>query len=508
MNEEGVSEEGDDPPSGGWQRVHPLAIAVAALRGFQNALLPMAAILFSTDALDGGIALAVLVALGIVLITALIAWLSWIRLRYRIGSNDVTVEQGLVSRSARSVPYERIQDISLEQSLIPRLLGLVEVRFETGAGGQDELKLAYVSSAQGERLREVVRDLRSEATGAVAREEPAPDRGRPLFTMGPRRLLLFGTFEFSLVVFAVLGGLAQQFEFLLPFELWDLDQWEQRLSGPGAWLAGLGWASRFAGLVLAVVALALIGLATGVIRTFLRDYGFVLEQTAKGFRRRRGLLTRTDVVMPVQRVQAIIVSTGLVRRIWGWYGLSFVSLAQDARSANHAVAPFARLEEIAPIVEASGFVLPGSDVDWRRRSTRHRFDRALLGAALPAIFGLLALFLLDPAWLGLGLVLLAGFILVREHFLWRHERYAVDPSQILARRGWLAPRLKIADRVKLHSVEVAQGPMARRHGYADLRFGLAGGSLTFNGLRLQDAEEMRDAVLGSIAEIDFSRLSR
>ena len=31
------------------------------------------------------------------------------------------------------------------------------MRFETGAGGKDELKLDFVTAAQGERLRETVR---------------------------------------------------------------------------------------------------------------------------------------------------------------------------------------------------------------------------------------------------------------------------------------------------------------------------------------------------------------
>ena len=67
---------------------------------------------------------------------------------------------GLLSRAARSVPYERIQDVSVEQKRIPRLFGLVEVKFETGAGGGDDLKLAYLTEAEGDRLRDTVKARR------------------------------------------------------------------------------------------------------------------------------------------------------------------------------------------------------------------------------------------------------------------------------------------------------------------------------------------------------------
>jgi putative membrane protein len=73
----------------------------------------------------------------------------------------------------------------------------------------------------------------------------------------------------------------------------------------------------------------------------LRDYGFRLEDTPKGLRRRRGLLTKSDVVMPVHRVQALKVTTGILRRRWGWHGLGCGEPSQDAKSGNHVVVPFA-----------------------------------------------------------------------------------------------------------------------------------------------------------------------
>ena len=52
---------------------------------------------------------------------------------------------------------------------------------------------------------------------------------------------MFGLFEFSLVIFAVLLGAAQQFEFLLPFEVWDRGR--RAFAGPGH-LHDLGLAAQ------------------------------------------------------------------------------------------------------------------------------------------------------------------------------------------------------------------------------------------------------------------------
>jgi putative membrane protein len=497
----------------GWQRTHKLAIAVAALRGLQQALIPIVLVSIGSGGFGGGIFVIVPILLAILGAGVGAAWLRWRRLRYRVGESDIKVEKGLISRQARSVPYERIQDVSLEQKPIPRLFGLVEVRFETGAGGKDELQLAYVSMDEGERLREVVRDQREgaalvEAGEAAATPAIAEPKGELLFAMGPDRLLIYGLFSFSLVVIAVLAGAAQQFDVFLPFDPWDFSEWEDRLAGPGAWLAGLGWASRVVGGVILFLMLIVLGMVTGVVRTFLRDWDFRLEKTPKGFRRRRGLLTKTDVVMPVHRVQAVTVGTGLMRRLWGWHGLSFISLAQDAKSANHDVAPFAQMEEIAPIVKEAGFALPAEATDWHRPSPKYRTDKALLGAIPLLLAGIVTLFFEPVVWLGPLFLALAAFEVAHQYYLWRRERHAVDPKQVLSRRGSLVPRLKIADKVKLHSVSITQGPLAKRRGYANLTFGLAGGTLSFDGLPLAEAEAMRGQVLNSIAAVDFANLPR
>ena len=95
---------------------------------------------------------------------------------------------------------------------------------------------------------------------------------------------------------------------------------------------------------------------------------------------------------------------------------------------------------------------------------------------------------------------------VVEAFPFRHTQNALDADQLYSRHGWLSPKLAISSRVKLQSVEIARGPIARRRGYATLHLGLAGGKLALPGLPIARAEELRRAVLQSIGRRDFSEL--
>lgn len=496
------------------QRTAPLTVALGALGSIRSAIIPAIAIAFSGIGGSGRFLIALGVGLASVVIGFGFAYFGWRRLTYTIGETDIRVESGIFSRNARSVPFERIQDVSLEAKPLPRLFGLVAVKFETGAGGGEDLSLEYLTAAQGERLRQLVRERRDEEQSAVAEradpigQSPAiTDDGEVLFAMGPRRLVTFGLFEFSLAVFAVLGGLLQYVDNVSDIDIWNVKLWRSWLEEQGSVVASLGPYAQAASVVAGMFGLVIIGMASGVIRTFLRDWGFTLTRSARGFRRQRGLLTRTDVVMPVHRVQALVIGTGLLRYRFGWHGLSFVSLAQDDKNESHVVVPFAKMEEIAPVVAAAGFHLPDAETGWQKASKRYLIDRAALsasgllalavGAAIFAPFGV--------AFIPIGLaVMVAG----ANFYAWEFRRHALDNSQIFATTGLMSPTSRIATRLRLHSVEIAQGLLGQWGGYATVHLGLAGGTFTIPGVPLAEARMLRASVLDTIAATDYSRLDQ
>ena len=76
----------------------------------------------------------------------------------------------------------------------------------------------------------------------------------------------------------------------------------------------------------------------------------------------------------------------------------------------------------------------------------------------------------------------------------------------MATRGVFAPKSQIATRLKLHSIEIAQGPIARLRGYATLHLGQAGGTFAIPGVPIERAREVRRKVMETIASTDFSQL--
>jgi putative membrane protein len=497
------------------RRTAPVSVVLGAIGSLRQAIIPALAIGFS--GIGGGAGrglMAIGVGIAVAVIGTVFSYIGWRRLTYTIGETDIRVESGVLSRTARSVPYERIQDVSLEAKPLPRLFGLVSVKFETGAGGGEDLTLDYLTLANGERLRQLVRERRDEeqaaavfADSVVPRPAAGADDGEVLFAMPPARLVNFGLFEFSLAIFAVLGGLLQYVDNVVDVDIWNVDLWRSWLEEQGSVVASLGPYAQAASVIAGLFGLAIIGIASGIIRTFLRDWGFTLTRSARGFRRQRGLLTRTDVVMPVHRVQGIAIGTGFLRYRFGWHSLSFVSLAQDDKNESHVVAPFATMDEIAPIVRAAGFHLPGEGLNWQRASKRHITDEAI-GSALAFFAATVAAVIYAPFGTALIPVGLAVLVIGANLYAWNFRRHALDDTQIFATTGMLSPTSRIATRLKLHSVEIAQGPLAQWRGYATVHLGLAGGTFAIPGVPIAAARALRAGVIETIAATDYSRLDQ
>lgn len=502
----------DLTPAVDGERLHISGLLVGFVSGLPQLVFPMVAAIFGVRKADNPVLIPVVIAL-VLLFSLFFRWLAWLRFHYFVGEHDIRVEKGILNRTARSIPYARIQDVSIEQKPLARMMGLGEVKFETGGGDGDDAKLSFVTLEEANRLRTLIRSRK--AGMAVAAPVDAPvdvdEDAHPIFAMDGKRVFVFGLYSFSLVIFAVLGGLAQQFDFLLPFDFWDFKHWIGLAEERGVSVNQINGVGLFAQLILAfgaITSLIFIGVATGVVRTILREHGFRLDQTAKGFRRRRGLFTLTDVIMPTHRVQAAIVQTGPFRKRRGWHGLKFVSLAQDSKQeANYVAAPFATLDEVWRIAQAAAIAAPDGDERLQKGVATYWLTQlALIVPVLLAAMAALVIFADAPmgrTTLLLLLLLLPGALFWLD---WRQYRFGLDDHQLYLRRGWWRQQMTIAPQLRVQSVEIAQGPLSRRQGLASLRFGIAGGTMEMIALPLATAVAIRDAVMEKVAAVDYSAI--
>jgi len=150
-------------------RLHISGLFVAFISGLPQLLFPLLAAVFGARKSDNPALIPIMVG-AVLALSLFFRWLSWLRFRYHVGDDDIRVEKGILNRTARSIPYERIQDVSIQQKPLARMMGLSEVKFETGGGDGDDAKLSFVTLDEANRLRALVRSRK--AGVAVAQNVP------------------------------------------------------------------------------------------------------------------------------------------------------------------------------------------------------------------------------------------------------------------------------------------------------------------------------------------------
>jgi putative membrane protein len=431
--------------------------------------------------------------LGFLLLVAPIGlFLHWRRFSFRVGSDAIRIDSGILNRNQRTIPFDRVADVSIAQGPLQRAFGIARVTLETGgsAAGQEEGVLDGIALHRAEALREFVRARRGRATAEIAAPAEAASEveAAPLFAMDLRRVLTLGLFNFSLALFAGLVGASQTVGDALNVDPFERKFWRPILekSGWGEWLLD----HRLGLIIGGVVVLVLAGVVTGVVRTTLREFGFRLDRTGNGFRRRRGLLTRTDVSLPARRIQAGIIATGPVRDRFGWRAFKVLSLAGEGGGQpgkpgadDHVLAPLGTDTEIAPVAAGIGLTLPDASTPWQPVSRAHVTSylavvgTLMLLVCLIAVAGLLIsdeqrkALVVPSLALGVGFVALAAM----RWLEWRHTGFALEAGRLLIRTGWWRRRTLLIPLRNVQSVTLQENSLGRRFGIASLAIDVAGG---------------------------------
>ena len=123
-----------------------------------------------------------LALLGILLVLIGLFYLSWRFHTFRITGDDVEVRSGVLFRTHRRAPLDRVQGVNLTRPMFARLVGMAKLEV-VGAGLDSNVKLEYLSTANAEAVRA---DILRLASGRTARRGAGRSRGGPGAPRGER----------------------------------------------------------------------------------------------------------------------------------------------------------------------------------------------------------------------------------------------------------------------------------------------------------------------------------
>ena len=244
------------------QRLHPWSWLFVLLQQLRQFIVPLVVLLFAgrRGNSEGWWELAPLLGVGALVLVSVLQYFTY---RYRVGRDGITIRSGLLQRSQREIPFARIHNVGLHQSLLHRLFGVAEVRLESAGGQKPEAHMRVLGIDDALALERLVRHHGAEAADAAAVDAGGNGQvdsdGRTLLALTTAEIVRLGLVSNrGMIVFAAGFGLLWQ---LFPDERliarYAEDSFQQAAGYAGE--LHLGWPG-IASAMLAEAGLSFLGL--------------------------------------------------------------------------------------------------------------------------------------------------------------------------------------------------------------------------------------------------------
>lgn len=450
--------------------------------------------------------IALLGVLALVVVLVAIFWFVWRFQQFRITGDHVEVRKGIIFRSHRRAPLDRVQGVNLTRPFPARIIGLAKLEV-VGAGTDANVALEYLATPRAEGVRAEILRL---ASGARAARHAALDPQGAATPGGTApastRAQLVGSMNEG--VNGLLAGVDLQD--VVPESVVKIPA--GRLIGSQL-ISGLLWLVFF-GVIFAIaigstligilvdgdpdggIVLLGIGLGMGVPMVIAvvgitwaqisKSLRYSIAPTPDGVRITYGLLTTVTETLPPGRIFAVEVSQSLLWRPFGWWTIkinrmSGKSAAQQSSSSGQQFNVVLPVGKRADVERVLSLVLP----DVPAESIPALWDQGVVGPTDADPYRTMP----RRAWW-------------RRPFSWKRHGYTVTTDGLLLRRGIVWRKLAIFPLARLQGVSLSQGPIDRAQGVSGAQVHTVPGPITglLSGLERADALALLNEVSVAAAE--------
>lgn len=441
--------------------------------------------------------------LALVIVLILIFWFIWRFQQFRITGDHVEVRKGIIFRSHRRAPLDRVQGVNLTRPFPARIIGLAKLEV-VGAGNDANVELEYLATGRAESVRSSI--LRLASGARAARQNGADPASADPAAPASVRAQLVGSMNDG--VNGLIAGV--DLEDVAPESVVKIPA--GRLVGSQV-ISGLLWLVFF-GVIFAIAigsaaigilsdgdpegGVILLGIGLGMGIPFViaavgitwaqisKSLRYSIAPTPDGVRITYGLFTTVTETLPPGRIFAVEVSQSLLWRPFGWWTIKINRMSgksisqQQSGSAQqfNIVLPVGKRADVERVL---GLILP----DVPAGEIPFIWEHGVLGPVEGDPYRTMP----RRAWW-------------RRPFSWKRHGFMVTDFGLLLRRGVVWRKLAVFPLARLQGVSLNQGPIDRMQLVSGAQVHTAPGPITgmLSGLERDDALSLLDGVSRAAAD--------
>lgn len=246
-------------------------------------------------AIKGNVKISIFLFLGFIVLIALFAYIKYYYFKYKFDFEKLAfvVHKGFLEKTNLSIPFEKIQQININQNLIHKLFNLYEIQMDTAGSSSTEVDIKAVSKSTANDFKVIAREIKKLSLSATDSE--LLSKTDASFEIGLKTLIKTGlTTRYFETLSLIIGGL------FLGLQL--LDDYELRFTSDLTDIAKEADYSYglITYLVLGVIATVLL---INLITTVVKFYKYKATRSSKNLEIKYGLIKTKSVLLSPQKVQ-------------------------------------------------------------------------------------------------------------------------------------------------------------------------------------------------------------
>ncbi|WP_232939572.1 PH domain-containing protein [Exiguobacterium aurantiacum] len=462
-----------------WHRLPSRVLMLRVLEVIKSFAIPLVLLFVLNN--DWESTFGIILRVGILLflgLDILQKFFGWLNFRYALDEKTVYVIDGNWIKKEKSLPLYKIQSVHSNSPFLYRLLGVVELTFDTNANSDDaSFKLAGVFPNEAKRLEDILDQVRHRKTESdipvegetdttatpVVIEKPA---SRLLYALSTREIIIASLTSLSVfAIFPVASTIISSID--------DFINLDGTFDTIGDWVVH----ASIIAIGLLVLTVLILSVVIGMVINFLKYGNFRLERRGDRIRVEKGLLNRSAKEIPYEKIQAVRVKETFIRRWFNIVGVELVAAGtmDELKDESSTILPFVKRAQAMTVLNEHFGQFVWSDA-------LHRLPKRSLWVKLLRISwvglivsGVVLYFFRDYAW---WLVLLWAIIIGGRLLSYMTTRYARNGQFIELRTGAFNVSSFLTDKPRIEQVQVTQTPLQRRFDVCNVLFSTRGGLLS------------------------------
>ncbi|PKG76704.1 hypothetical protein CXF86_01090 [Shewanella sp. GutCb] len=440
----------------------------------------------------------IVVAVLSVLSILIYSVLQWLKFRFKIDKDKLNIKHGVIFKKVDEIPFNKIQNVRLQQPLYFRPMGLYSIVVETAGSKGNEAELSALDYKEALALKKRLmaeQDQHSQTanTEAISNED-SENQHNIVARKSLKELVLFGLYQNNAIWLAViLGPIFGQLD-------WESMENLQSMQSFWAWYDTNIAVSMVLQLAFAMFALTLFYLLFSLLSiasAVLKYSPYRLTRSGNTLHRTGGIIAKQNDALAIKRIQVVKFYQPLVGRLfklWTVYFQQVKGHEVEHRGSNNMLVPSMNRNNILELlpklkgIEATSTQLPHR---YQHINLGWFWRRGWLPLLVPAIntyFHGLDIFT-EILWVGASIFCLGIYLRYRQY------GYVIEGDNLWFHSGLLGHSWQLIALTKVQHVAITQSPNQKRSQLANLEIGLASGNIKLPYITVEDARHIAERSL-------------